>query len=79
MYNNEGLCILVGKNINDIRSKQRENIRLHCMYLKKSYTCAVQFMNKLKWSQCCCLAINKIIDVGLDKIKSHTTIGMLNR
>ena len=35
IYNNEGLYILVGiKNINEIRSKQRKNIRLRCMYLQ---------------------------------------------
>ena len=44
------LSIVVGiKDLNHISSKQRELVRYQCIYLRKSYEIAVQFMNKVRF------------------------------
>ena len=48
------------KDTNELTSKQKENIRNQCLYLRKSYELAIQHMNKLTWKECCKLAIDEL-------------------
>ena len=73
------LCLLDDiKIINDITSKQRQSIRMYCMYLKKAYELALQYICVQKWKTCIRLAINELADVGITDIKDEKTIRLMN-
>ena len=62
------------KDINELTSKQKENIRNQCLYLRKSYELAIQHMNKLTWKECCKLAIDELGDDGIYFVKNEKTV-----
>ena len=53
------------KDIKDLSSKQKENVRNQCLYLRNSYELAIQHMNKITWKKCCKLAIDELEDDGI--------------
>jgi len=62
------------KDINELSSKQKENIRNQCLYLRKSYELAIQHMNKLTLKECCKLAIDELMDDGINFVKNEKTV-----
>ena len=54
-------------------------MRLHYLYLKNAYECALQYMNKFTWKQCITMAIDKLSDTGINNIRNEKTIRLLHR
>ena len=78
MLGDDVLCTLVSdvESINDFNSKQKESIRKKCLYLRKSYEIALQYMNKLTWKKCCQLAIDELEDDGIYYAKNEKNLRM---
>ena len=49
--NDDSLLIILKEinNIKKIKSKQRENLCMHCLYSKMAYLVLLQYMNKFTW------------------------------
>ena len=59
-------------------SKKKEWMRTICLYLKRSYENAIQYMNLKTWSSCVKLAIEELADIGVKRIKNDKTIRRWN-
>jgi len=69
------LSIISGiDNLNELTTKQKENIRMQSLYLRNSYDNALSSMNQRTWAQCTSFAIEILSDTGLDYIKNEKTI-----
>ena len=50
-------CLILLMAFDDLTTKQKEKLRMQCLYLKNAYELAVQYMYDLKWKDICDLAI----------------------
>ena len=70
------LSIISGiDNLNELTTKQKENIRMQSLYLRNSYDNALSSMNQRTWAQCNSFAIEILSDPGFNYIKNEKTIG----
>ena len=58
-FNDDSLLLLLYDidDIKEIRSNERQKLRMYCVYLRKSHECALKYMNKLTWKQTVNIAI----------------------
>ena len=70
------LMSLVDDNIDmdDLSSNQKQHLRYQCIYLRKSYEIALQYMNTYTWTQCINVALVELCDQGIVNIKCDRTI-----
>ena len=66
------------KDLSEPSDKQKENIRLQCMYLRTAYTIALQYMNTITWKECCRRAIIEVDEYGIQYICNEKTIRCWN-
>ena len=79
-FNNDSLLLLLYDidDIKEIRSNERQKLRMYCVYLRKSHECALKYMNKLTWKQTINIAIEWLEDYGVSYIKNEKTIRKIN-
>ena len=66
------------KEVSELSSTQIQYLRYSCLYLRKAYENAVQYMNSLSWIQCIENAIKEMHDIGIYHITNEKTVRMLN-
>ena len=49
-------------------------MRYKCLYLRKAYELAIQFMSAKTWIGCIDMAISEISDIGIQYIKNGKTL-----
>ena len=60
--------------IDELSSKQKEHLRYQCLYLRKAYEIAIQFMSAKTWTECIIMAISELADIGIQFIKNEKTV-----
>ena len=65
-------------DISEATDKQKENVRLQCMYLRTAYYFAIQHMNEITWKECCRLAVEDLQGYGLTYITNEKSIRRWN-
>ena len=66
-------------DIEDLLNDQRQNLRYQCIYLRKAYETAMQFMNSLSWTKCIDIALLELSDQGIFHFKNEKAIRILNK
>ena len=66
-------------DIDDLSNDQRQNICYQCIYLRKAYETALQFMNSLSWTKCIDTAILELSHQGIFHFKNEKSIRILNK
>ena len=54
--------------VSKLTTKQKEKLRIQCLYLKQAYEIAIQKMNGNTWSECCNMAIEEIETIQITKV-----------
>jgi hypothetical protein len=54
-----------------LTAKQERRIVTRCLYLRKAYEIAVQFMNLWTWKECCAVAIKSLRDCGMNYVRNE--------
>ena len=55
-------------------ARQQQRIVTQCLYLRKAYENAIQYMNAWTWHKCCEEAVQSIRDLGISYICNEKTI-----
>ena len=58
--------------------KKRNCIRYRCMYLRKLYKNALQYMNSITWKECARKSISELADEGVNYIKDNKSLRRWN-
>ena len=61
-------------DISSLSVKKREHLRIRCIYMRKCYETAMQYMNQKTWNECISIAISELSDQGINYIHSQKPI-----
>ena len=62
------------EDIEVLSVKQKEQLRLRCIYLNKAYEVAIQYMNSIGWVECVKIAIDELRYCDIDYISNERTV-----